>query len=109
MGLSVSISLDVPPLLDDDIWFADAAAWSEYWREIDLVATFDAINNTLYVPVAYDYTINAPTVTADDNVAYALVTKEMVLSLIARYDTLETNYKILRNELKAAGLLQNSQ
>lgn len=109
MPLSVSISLDVPPLPDDDVWFANAAAWTEYWRDIDLEATFNAIVNTLYAEQNYDYTLPAPVIRGDDGADYALVTVAMLSSLINRVDTLNTSYKTLRNELKAAGLLTNSQ
>lgn len=109
MGLQVTISFDVPPLPDDDIWFANAAAWSEYWGSIDVVAEFDALVNALYVPTDFDLTLLSPVIMGDDNVQYALCTKEQLLSLLIKVNTLDASYQTLRNELKVAGLLENSQ
>lgn len=109
MALTVEISLDVTPLPDDDVWFANAAAWSEYWQNINIEATFDALNNALYVESPYDMALVSPTITADDGAPYNLATEEMISSLLNAYNTLNTSYKLLRNELKAAGLLTNSQ
>lgn len=109
MSLSVNISLDVPPLSDTDVWWANAAAWSEYWRDINLQASFDSVTNTLYVPSAYNLALVSPVITADDNTQWSLATKQQMESLLLKVNTLDANYQTLRNELKAAGLLDNSQ
>lgn len=109
MALTVNISLDVPDLPDDDVWFANAAAWTEYWRDISVEATFDAVANSLYAETNYDTSLMGVTITDDTGAQHSLATVAIITSLLARLDTLNTSYKTLRDELKVAGLLENSQ
>ena len=108
MALTANIVLVVPTLPDADIWFANAAAWTNYWRNITAEANFDGADTTIYVPVPYDTALE-PAHLNMDGVEYDLVTIQMFQSLQSRYDALEASYEDLRTQLKDAGLITNAQ
>jgi len=106
MALNVNIQLNVPALIDGEDWFVDATAWSNYWRGLNLVATFNPSANNLYVNVPYDNTL------AYVNVASGVgmvASQAQFVSLLAAYAALNTNYQELRDAMKAAGFITNSQ
>lgn len=108
MAIEFTIALNVPALPDNDIWFLNSAAWSNYWQNIDVEATLTPITNDPYVPVAYDTGLQY-TVLNVDGVDYLLPTLAMFTSLLNAFNALDLSYKTLRDELKTAGLLTESQ
>jgi len=108
MGLPVTISLEVPDLPDASVWFANAAAWKNYWRNLNADATIEGASTSIYTPVPYDNTL-VPCYTVMDGVNYVLITLDMFQSIQARYDALEASYQDLRTQLKDAGLIDNAQ
>lgn len=107
MPITASISINVPALPDNDVWFANAAAWSNYWTDISGDVTLDPIAVTVYTETAY----SAPGgvyVLEVDGVEHSLATEEMFNSLKACYDTLNASYKALRLALYNAGLIDNT-
>lgn len=106
--LSATISLTVPDLSDNDVAFANNEAWVNYWSEIEVVAEFDPVDNTIYVDNPYNNAL-AYTAINVDGIDYVLSSKAQFDSFLLDYSTLKANYKTLRNELKNAGFLLNSQ
>lgn len=105
--LTVSVNLNVPALPDNDIAFANNAAWQNYWSNIELTGTFDPADNALYVDNAYNNAL--PFVALDiEGLQRNVVSKEQFDSLMLDYQTLKINYKALLNKLKEIGLLENS-
>ena len=103
MPLTVSINLDVPELQDNGVAFQNAAAWTNYWSNVQLVATFDPVTNTKYTDIVYDNTLSFVTISGNE-----VPTKAQFNSLLADYTALKVNYKNLLNVLKAAGLITQS-
>lgn len=108
MPITAIVTLNVPDLPDADVWFANAAAWKNYWRQQIANVTIEPAATTLYVPSAYDTSL-VPFYTNIDGVDYVLVTTAMFDSLMNRLDTLENSYQALRTQLKDAGLITNAQ
>src|ERR1051326_4052315 len=109
MPLHVTFRLNVAPLPDNNVWFANAQAWANYWRDVggaDLEV--EPVDNTIYVPSAYNAALQ-PVVLSIEGVDYVVVTKAMFDSLLQRVDQLNANYQTMRDELKAAGLIEHSQ
>lgn len=108
MPLSVNVNLDVPDLPDNDVAFANNAAWVNYWSNINLEATFDTADNDLYVESAYNDELEEHELLYNDE-SLSVPSIEQFNSLLLAYQTLNTNYKELRDVLKAIGLITNSQ
>lgn len=100
----LSISFSVPALSDTDIWFANAAAWSNYWAGVSGTATMSPIAVSTYTASAYNTALE-PAVMNIGGVDYVLVTQAMLNSLLTRVDTLNASYEALRSELIAGGLI----
>lgn len=108
MGLTVNINIAVPDLPDNDVWFANAQAWKNYWRNIGGDASIEpaatdkyvasTYNNAL-VPVAFNYL----------GVDYVVPTVAMFQSLLNRVDVLNNAFEAMRTQLKDAGLIENAQ
>jgi len=106
--LTANISLVVPPLPDNDVAFANSAAWTNYWRNIQIAATFDPAVNSIYAESAYDNSI--PQIDFNWNgVDISVPSIAQYNSLLLAYQTLNTNYKNLRDVMKAAGFITQSQ
>ena len=103
-----TIQIIVPELPDASVWFQNAAAWSNYWRNISATLSFPGADTTLYIPVPYDITLQ-PCVQIIDGIQYVLITQEMFDSLHNRLDALEASYEDLRTELKDASIITNAQ
>ena len=106
--LSATLQLKVPALPNNDYWFINAAAWSNYWQNIIMTATFNPAANALYVPSPFDLT----TATEDfniDGVEYYMPSLAMFNSLKAQVAALDNAFQDLRTAMKAAGFITNSQ
>lgn len=104
--LTANINLNVPDLPDNDICFANNAAWSNYWANINISVTFDGANNTVYAESAFNNTL--PFQAFEYNsIQYVLPTVDQFNSLLLAYQTLNTNYKALLTALKNAGIILN--
>jgi|SRR5215813_10516359 len=108
MALTASLRLVVPALPDDDVWFLNAAAWSNYWQNINMAATFDAYPNQKYVPSAFDNTLSYEMIIIDD-VHIAVPSQAQFDSLKAQVAALDDSYQRLRTDLKDAGFIQFDQ
>lgn len=103
--ITVTISLNVTPLTDNTVAFANAAAWNNYFNNLSGEATIDPITVTSYGSgTAYDNTLTYHSLTVD-SVNYMFPTKDQFDSLLASYNELWANYSTLRAELYAAGLI----
>lgn len=106
--LTATLQLNVPPLPDNDYWFINAAAWSNYWQNIVMTATFNPAANAIYVPSPFD-----PTTATDDfnidGVEYYVPSLAMFNSLKAQVAALDASFQDLRAAMKTAGFIQNSQ
>jgi hypothetical protein len=108
MALTARINLVVPDLPDADVWFANAAAWKNYWRNIGAEVEFDAAATTIYVPVAYNNAL-VPFFTVVDGFNYVLVTTAMFESLMNRVNAMEASFQDLRTQMRDAGFITNAQ
>lgn len=108
MALTASIRLNVPALPQNDVWFANAQAWSNYWRAIEADLEFDPITTTKYNAVAFDSTIE-PTYINIDGVVHVVINKEMFDSLKATVTALDQAFKDMRNQLKNEGVITEAQ
>lgn len=108
MALTVNINLDVPDLEDNGVAFANNAAWKNYWSNINLTATFDPAVNDLYNEVPINGALTYTEFELEGNV-YDVVGKLQFDNLLAAYAALNNSYKNLRDVLKAAGLITESQ
>ena len=107
MPLTANISLVVPALQDNSVWFANAAAWSNCWNDLQVEATFDAAVTTVYNPSPYDSTLPFYTILYGD-VLYEFPSKEQHNSLVAAFVALEADYVALKAVLKNAGFITNA-
>lgn len=108
MALSGNVQFNVPALPNNDIWFANAQAWTNYWQGIAATVDLNAAATNLYVPVAYDDTIQPPVFNID-GVNYQLATFTMIVSLLARIAALDAAFQDLRTAMKNAGYITNAQ
>jgi hypothetical protein len=108
MSFNASVNISVTPLPDNDVWFANAAAWTNYWDGITGTVEVTPAATTVYTPTAYNTSLG-PMEMFVDGVAYYLPTLEMFNSLLASYTALEQSYKDLRLQLLAADLIDTAQ
>lgn len=106
--MTATVTLNPTELVDNVVWFANAAAWNQYWRNVEAEVTLDAIDTAVYVPSAYNSAL-LPYTFEIDGIVTAMATNSMLQSLITQVATLDASYKALRVELKAAGLITNAQ
>lgn len=107
MGLAATVSFNVPALADDDVWFLNASAWSNYWANIPATVTLQAATTALYVPQAFDNT----QVVYDLNIDGAdrnLPSLALFNSLVNQVAALDANFQNLKTALKNAGLISNA-
>lgn len=108
MALNATFQINVPALPNNDVWFINAQAWTNYWQNVPVTATLDAAATNLYVPVAYDDTIQPP-VFQIDGINYQLATFTMITSLLARIAALDAAVQDMRTAMKNAGYINNAQ
>lgn len=106
MGLKFNTNLAVPPLPENDVWFANSASWTNYWASIDISGTFDAYGNVPYAETPYDNTLVGNNFVYGD-VAYPVPSQAQFNSLLAAYLALNASYKQMRSDLVAMGLIAN--
>lgn len=104
MPITISLALSVAELTDNEIAFANAAAWNNYFNDLSGTATLDPVTVTGYTSSPYDTDL-APHQLDVDTGTYIFPTIEMFTSLQAELATLNANYVTLRAELYAAGLI----
>lgn len=102
MPLSATIQLDVPELPDASVWFANAAAWHNYWRDIGATVVFDPAETDAYIAVPFDDDIEYVAVDVNGDI-HNLIPQAMFESLKARLDAVEASYAALRLALVEAG------
>lgn len=105
--ITATISVNVPALPDNDTWFANSAAWSNYWQDITGDVTLDPITTILYSASPFvdagDYVMNV------DGVEFRLVQSATLQSLKDRVDVLNVAFETMRTELRNAGLITAAQ
>jgi len=108
MALTAQLALVVPALPDNDYWFINAAAWSNYWQGIQMTATFTPAANAKYVPSPFDNTTNTELLNIDGVEVY-LPSLAQFNTLKAQVAALDQSYQDLRTAMKTAGYIQESQ
>lgn len=106
--LTASINLDVPALPENDVWFANAAAWSNYWANIDVSVTFDGADTTAYAESAFDSSLKYIAIPDSNGGLIELPTRAQFDSLLLAYQTLNTSIKAMRAALADAGIITNA-
>lgn len=106
--LTASISVNVTPLPDNAVWFANAAAWNNYWANITADVEFDPAATTIYAPSPYNdalvpYTLNV------DGVETTVPTIAMFNSLKAQVAVLDSEFQLMRTQMRTAGYITNAQ
>ena len=104
--ITATVSLNVTPLPDDDIAFANAAAWNTYWSAVQGTVYIDPADVTAYVPAAYDNSLTPVSFNIDGN-DNIIPTVAMFQSLLNAFTALENSYIALRQQLYYAGLISN--
>ena len=106
--MTTTISLVVPALTDNTIAFANAAAWNNYWTDISGNAEFDALTVTVYgpTPLLYNSALQPHSLTVDAT-NYIFPTLAQFTSLLNAFNSLQSNYLLLRSELYTQGLINN--
>ncbi len=104
--ITATVSLNVTPLVDNEIAFANAAAWNDYFNNLSGVVQLDAITTTSYTDSPYDDTLTPHQLTVGSDV-YVFPTLDMFTSLRSQVNQLDQSFISLRNELYAAGLISN--
>ena len=100
-----NISISVPALPDNDDWFVNRQAWTNYWRDVTAAVTFVPVEVEQYVEAAFDATLE-PCIQNIDGTDFVLVTKAMFDSLRNRIDTLNQDYIDFRTQLETQGLIE---
>lgn len=106
--MTATVNINVAPLADNEVAFANAAAWNAYWSNITAEVEFNAVATSLYVPVNYNTGL-VPVAFAIEDINYILPTQAMFASLLTDYNALKASYEALRTELRAGGLITNAQ
>jgi|ERR1700743_2600737 len=102
--LTANINLAVPPLPDNQVWFANAAAWSNYWKDINVTATFVPADTVIYNVTNYDGTLNFLQFNIG-GVMQSLPAYSQHQSLVAAFLALQTDYIALKQSLKDSGFI----
>lgn len=109
MPLTATISLNVQPLPVNDTWFANAAAWSNYWANQQGQVAINAIATTIYIPQPADNTLPIYDLKTADGIDHSVPSLEMFQSLFNQVAAIDTSLQLLRTALKNAGLITNAQ
>ena len=110
MGLNVTAVINVAPLPENDIWFANAQAWNNYWKNVTATFEVQPETTTKYAggsESVYDNNLH-PLALQVDGVAYSFITVEMFQSFLDAYAALNASYKELRQALEDAGLISEA-
>ena len=102
--ITATVSLNVTPLVDNEIAFANAAAWNDYFNNLSGEVELEAITTSGYTDSPYDDTLQPHQLTVDAQV-YVFPTQQMFTKLKDQVSNLDQNYIALRSELYAAGLI----
>lgn len=105
MPITATATLTVTPLTDNEIAFANAAAWNNYWASVPVDIELTPVTVTAYTPVGYNNALPPYDITIDGSDRYIVPTLAQFNSLLAAYTALATNFQLLRAELYAAGLI----
>lgn len=108
MALTATLQLQVPALPDNDYWFINAAAWSNYWQNIQMTAEFQPAANTKYIPSPFDPTTPVELLNID-GVEHYLPSLARFISLQTQLAALDNSFQDLRTSLKTAGYITNAQ
>jgi hypothetical protein len=108
MAIKARIKVTPPALADGTIWFANATAWNNYWKNVYADVEVDELVTNKYTPVPFDTTLDFLNVEIDGEVV-KVVTEDQVNSLKAQIDALDTAVRELRTALKAGGLITEAQ
>jgi len=106
--ISGTVSISVPDLPDADVWFANSAAWTNYWKNLTAQLEFNGAATTVFVPVNFDNTLPPADFVVDD-VHNVVPTIEQFNSLLAAFNALAASYQDLRTQLKDSGFITNAQ
>ena len=106
--LTATINLNVTPLPDIGIWFANASAWNNYWNNISGTVTINPAATSLYVPVPYNSALLFCRINID-GADYNLMTDIQLTSLLGQLNALDAAVQDLRTQLKTAGYITNAQ
>jgi len=102
--ITATVSLNVTPLVDNEIAFANAAAWNDYFNNLTGEVELDAITTDVYTDSPYDTTLQPHQLTVDTQV-YIFPTLDMFNSLKTQVSQLDQNYIAMRAAMYAAGLI----
>lgn len=102
--ITATVSLNVTPLVDNEIAFVNAAAWNNYFNALSGEVEIDAITTTGYTDSPYDNTLTPHELTVGADL-YRFPTLDQFNSLKAQVATLDDSYQTLRAKLYAAGLI----
>ena len=105
-ALTATISFNVTPLPDDDVWFLNAAAWSNYWGSIQGTVTINPAVTISYAPQTFDNTLPAHNLIID-GIERIMPSLAMFSSLVNQVAALDGNFQDLKNALANAGLITN--
>lgn len=108
MPLQANIVLIVPDLPDASVWFANAAAWKDYWRNITAQVEFESAENDAYVPLAVDTSIEYVALDIM-GVNYSLVPSLLFESLVAKVNAMDAAFQNMREAMKDAGFIEEAQ
>ena len=102
MGFQADIVLNIPALPDDNVWFANSQAWSNYCSNVAGTVDIDSATVSAYNEVPFDSNL-VPAYINIDGTDYILLTQQMFNSYKARMESLLSSYETFRNELFLAG------
>jgi hypothetical protein len=118
--VTISVSLNVTPLTDNAVWFANAAAWNNYWAGSDFTGTVPVAGLGVYgivqtattaayaVPgnVATGYTILQMDLTGNGVLTNVPVPNQAVIEALAsNLNSLMADYAATKLALKNAGIV----
>lgn len=107
--MTATITITVDPLTDNTIWFANAAAWNNYWASVDATVDIDPLTTVAYTDQPYNTGLSAGmpifNIAGTDHI---LVTKPCFDSLLAMVNALNSSYETLRTEMYNQGLISAS-
>lgn len=117
---TINVSLDVSPLPDNAVWFANSAAWSNYWNTQEFSANIPIASAGVFgvvqsaVTVAYNvpaaivagYTIIQVDVAGNGVLTPVPIPQQVVIdNLVAQLNSLMADYTATKLALKNAGII----